>query len=84
MDCNDYNPSIHPLATEEKNRLDDDCDGQMDEGNTLGDAAGQFLTGGCGIIQSVPSRTTLGAGILFLTELFGIIGLAWLWGRRKR
>jgi hypothetical protein len=64
--------------------LDDDCDGQIDEGNTLGDAVGQFLTGGCGIVQSVSFRSTPGAGILFLTELFGIIGLAWLWGRRKR
>ncbi|HKB08378.1 MAG TPA: MopE-related protein, partial [Candidatus Polarisedimenticolia bacterium] len=31
VDCNDLNASIHPGATESCNRLDDDCDGAVDE-----------------------------------------------------
>jgi hypothetical protein len=33
-DCNDQNPAIHPGATEVCNGMDDDCDGQIDEGVT--------------------------------------------------
>ncbi len=31
-DCNDANPAVHPGAVEGCNGLDDDCDGQLDEG----------------------------------------------------
>jgi parallel beta-helix repeat protein len=33
VDCNDNNPLIYPGSAEVCNGLDDDCDGQVDEGN---------------------------------------------------
>jgi hypothetical protein len=39
-DCNDSNPDIHPTADETCNGLDDNCDGQKDEGLEDTDADG--------------------------------------------
>ncbi len=39
-DCNDGNPAIHPGGTEACNGLDDDCNGQVDDG---------FVTAACGV-----------------------------------
>jgi hypothetical protein len=37
-DCDDLDALVHPDAAERENEVDDDCDGQVDEGTALGDA----------------------------------------------
>ncbi len=37
QDCNDANPAVKPMAPETCNAIDDDCDGQNDEGLTFVD-----------------------------------------------
>lgn len=39
-DCNDHEPEAHPGATEQENRLDDDCDEIVDEETALADDDG--------------------------------------------
>jgi hypothetical protein len=67
-DCDDTNPAVYPEATEVCNSLDDDCDGDVDEGftenifyydgdgDTFGDAAITIST----CMDSVPDYAFMG------------------------
>jgi hypothetical protein len=46
-DCNDANPAVHPGVTEVCNAVDDNCDGQIDEG-CPGSGTGGSGNGGSG------------------------------------
>jgi hypothetical protein len=39
-DCDDEDPDVHPGAPETRNRVDDDCDGAIDDGTTVYDDDG--------------------------------------------
>ena len=45
-DCDDADPSVHPGASEAPNGIDDDCDGQVDEGLDL-DGDGHAMPNDC-------------------------------------
>ena len=48
-DCDDQNPAVNPNASESCNGLDDNCDGQIDEGLTTdADGDGYTVVGSCG------------------------------------
>lgn len=53
-DCDDTNPAIYPGATELLNGLDDDCDGQNDEGLEIGDKASTAVN-----IYPIPATTQI-------------------------
>ena len=58
-DCDDTNPNIHAFAVELCNGVDDDCDGDKDEGNP--DATGAALLGTSGTSQATCTDSNVGA-----------------------
>lgn len=58
-DCNDANPNVHPGAPEHPNGIDDNCDGQIDEGMDL-DGDG-FMWGAGGDCDDNDATTFPGA-----------------------
>lgn len=53
-DCDDRDSSVNPAATEVCNGIDDDCDGQIDEGDVCEDQSGQGQPGGlCPLVAMI-------------------------------
>jgi hypothetical protein len=65
-DCNDGSFSTHPGAAELCNKVDDNCDGRVDEDDVAGDVDGDGVSGACDNCPAVPNPTqTDGDGELF-------------------
>jgi hypothetical protein len=59
QDCNDANPNIRPTAAETCNNVDDNCNGQVDEGNPGG--GGACSTGQSGVCAAGTLTCTSGS-----------------------
>ncbi|MBZ5639234.1 MAG: hypothetical protein LAO51_10845 [Acidobacteriia bacterium] len=74
-DCNDGNPNVHPGAVEICNGIDDNCDGQIDEGVTVptwfndadGDGYGSNTDAVAACLSPLPYKE---CSVSFLTQCF--------------
>ena len=60
-DCNDTNPTIHPGATDRCDGIDNDCNGQIDDGPKPATPAAASVSNNCG--SSVLTRSNPPSGI---------------------